>query len=203
MKTALQLVDALGTSTRELSDPSIKHVEHFSWAPDGQELLFDAATDSGHEIWRVSADGSGLSRFTNLNAQEPSWSPDGQRIAFASEDGIYVADRAGTNLRRLTTFLDAAFLVARQSAHSLSVQSRREALSPDLWSMNADGTNQKRVGAAGCWMIAWMDRPDSVLCIAGSAVDTIPAMHVLGLDLESAASFSIAGVGEPTLSWTK
>ena len=106
-ETALQLVDALGTSTRELSDPTTKHVENFSWAPDGQELLFDAATDSGHEIWRVSADGSGLSRFTNLNAQEPSWSPDGLRIAFTSEDGIYVVDRAGTNLRRLTTFSGA------------------------------------------------------------------------------------------------
>ena len=53
-------------------------------------------------------------------------------------------------------------------------------------------------------MVAWTDRPDSVLCIAGSAVDTIPAMYVLrDLNLETAAGFSIASLSEPILSWTK
>ena len=48
-ETALQLVDSLGTTTRDLSDLNARHVEHFSWAPDGQELLFDVATGNGHE----------------------------------------------------------------------------------------------------------------------------------------------------------
>lgn len=203
-ETRLQIVDVRGTTSKDLSGPNAGRVKGFSWAPDGQDLLFDAATDSRREIWRVSADGSGLGRFTNFTGQEPSWSPDGQRIAFASEDGIYVVDRAGTNLRRLTTFSGSRPSWSPDSQRILFLsKASGEGTAPDLWSMNADGANQKRVGVAGCWMVAWTDRPNFVLCIAGSAMSTVPAMHVLDLDLETAAGFSIVSLSEPTLSWTK
>lgn len=203
-ETVLQLVDALGTTTKDLSGPDARQVEYFSWAPDGLELLFDSATDSGREIWRVLADGSGLSRFANVNGREPSWSPNGQRIVFTSEDGIYVADRDGTNLKRLTAFSGARPAWSPDGRRILFLsRANGEGVAPDLWMMNADGANQKRVGAASCWMVAWTDRPDSVLCIAGSAVDTVPALHVLDLDLETAAGFPIASLSETTLSWTK
>ena len=90
----LFLADANGSDVRSLG---IRGVQP-AWSPDGSRLAFvsyadqngqtcarDDCTPNG-EIYVVGADGEGLHRLTQSNADDthPTWSPDGGRIAFAS-----------------------------------------------------------------------------------------------------------------------
>ncbi|MDE2886682.1 MAG: LpqB family beta-propeller domain-containing protein [Gemmatimonadota bacterium] len=79
-----------------------------AWSPDGEHIAFSSVRDGNSEIYRVGANGDGLTRLTNNDAEDiyPSWSPDGARIAFSSnQDGnfeIYVTRPEGSDLTRLT-----------------------------------------------------------------------------------------------------
>jgi hypothetical protein len=83
--------------------------------PGATELSVHSLSDivyvvDGRLVLSVN-DGKALDRLTPgwLRVTQPSWSPDGSQISFAatgrdgSLDGIYVVDRNGTGLRRLTT----------------------------------------------------------------------------------------------------
>jgi TolB protein len=81
-----------------------------SWSPDGRWIVFESDVESFSDIYRVSRDGSGLTRLTR-NAQgnfEPALSPDGTQIAFvSSRDGdpeLYRMRADGTKQQRLTAF---------------------------------------------------------------------------------------------------
>lgn len=79
-----------------------------AWSPEGEHIAFSSVRDGNSEIYRVGANGEGLTRLTNNDAEDiyPSWSPDGARIAFSSnQDGnfeIYVVNPEGSDLTRLT-----------------------------------------------------------------------------------------------------
>jgi Tol biopolymer transport system component len=80
-----------------------------AWSPDGKRLAFYSERDGNSEIYVMNADGSGVTRLTNTEADEgyPAWSPDGLTITFDSDrDGnfeIYAMKPDGSNVRRLTT----------------------------------------------------------------------------------------------------
>lgn len=81
-----------------------------AWSPDGEWIAFASVRDSPYwELYVMRADGSDVRRITwwqDASDVAPAWSPDGKWLAFASRrDGnweIYVADRDGGNLVRLT-----------------------------------------------------------------------------------------------------
>jgi WD40-like Beta Propeller Repeat/Lipoprotein LpqB beta-propeller domain len=79
-----------------------------SFSPDGSQIVFDAGTDSGYDIFLVNADGSNVQQVTTTGTDyNPSWSPDGTQILFtrqeaASESDIFSMDPDGSNVRRLT-----------------------------------------------------------------------------------------------------
>ena len=93
----LYLADADGSHVRPLGQPGVAGVSP-AWSPDGRSIAFVSFADhngtvcpaegcppSG-EIYRVDADGTGLTRLTTSTTDDehPTWSPDGARIAFAS-----------------------------------------------------------------------------------------------------------------------
>ncbi len=81
-----------------------------AWSPDGEWVAFASVRDSPYwELYVMRADGSDVRRITwwqDASDVAPAWSPDGKWLAFASRrDGnweIYIADRDGGNLVRLT-----------------------------------------------------------------------------------------------------
>ena len=111
-KRPMTLVDLL--EVPRISDPQLSR--------DGKEILFTlekadwkANRQIGH-IWRVSADGSGMTQMTmgEKGESSPRWSPDGKWIAFLARRGeneetqIYLLDSHGGEARALTKHKSAA-----------------------------------------------------------------------------------------------
>lgn len=70
-------------------------------------LIFWSSRDGNDEIYRVQADGTGLTNLTNDPGDDRyfAWSPDGKQIAFCSDRSgrweLYVMNADGADLRRL------------------------------------------------------------------------------------------------------
>ena len=92
------------------------------WSPDGTKFAYQAGhRGQGIDIYVANADGTGAMRLTDGNGTlhaAPAWSPDGMQIAFESnrhqppatgtrtplaQYEIYVMNRDGSNMRRLTS----------------------------------------------------------------------------------------------------
>jgi TolB protein len=93
-----------------------KNVKRIGWvgqynatprfSPDGKEIAFSSWLDNRFDIFKLNADGSGLSRLTKDfgSNEDPTFSNDGEFIAFTSQrvisrtqatQGIYIMDRYG------------------------------------------------------------------------------------------------------------
>src|SRR5579864_4068942 len=83
---SLWTLPATGGAARRITDEYMDARQPM-WAPDGQQLAFQAYRDGTWHIWAVNADGSSLRVLTSgpFDDREPSWSPDSGRIAFSSD----------------------------------------------------------------------------------------------------------------------
>jgi TolB protein len=83
------------------------------FSPDGKEIAFSSWLDNRFDIFRINADGTGLSRLTkNFGSNEdPTYSNDGRFIAFSSQrvlskkkavQDIYIMDRDGEIIGAVT-----------------------------------------------------------------------------------------------------
>jgi len=107
-------VDADGTGLTPLTNATASGAGSLvpQWSPDGSKIVFhssrkldgsDAAnTNFTSNIWRVNADGTGLTPLTNATASGahslyPQWSPDGSKIVFHSSRKLDGSDAANTN----------------------------------------------------------------------------------------------------------
>ena len=88
-----------------------------AWSPDGARLAFVSNRDGNFEIYVMSADGSNVRRLTDDQADDnsPSWSPDGKQIVFTRGGGPCAAAPGAP------------------------------CPEPDIYSMNADGSNQTKL----------------------------------------------------------
>jgi Tol biopolymer transport system component len=114
------------------------------------------SADVGNGIAVVRADGHGFRKLTrDRRDRSPAWSPDGSRLVFERGGQLYVINRDGTGLRRLTRRPTDA----RQPAWSPSgreIAFTREA-SGALWLMRADGSGRRVIYRGG--LDDTVDRP--------------------------------------------
>ena len=143
-----------------------------AWSPGGKRIAFTSTRTGNKEIFLMNPDGSGLLDITNNPASDsdPSWSPDGEFVAFTSDrDGnleIYETnDRF--QLRRLTNnvALDALPSFSPDGKYIVFESDRFAAGNRDIYVMNSDGTNVRRLTTSPAWEVA----PDWQRNIPGAA----------------------------------
>jgi TolB protein len=134
-----------------------------TWSPNERLLVFQrvSSTPRGSGLFTIRPSGSGLTRIA-AEGSYPQWSPDGDRIVFdPTPDSIAVANADGTHLRVL-------FSGARGTgpgAPSWSPDGRKlvffktprrpKGYVAEVWTMNADGSNKKRLYRSGCCVSEW------------------------------------------------
>ena len=86
------------------------------WSPDGTRIVYRSGVNADDEIWRMNANGTGVTNISNTGAaveERPVWSPAGDRIAFVkgafSSAEVWTMNPDGSGQTRVTndTFLDA------------------------------------------------------------------------------------------------
>ncbi len=176
----LYVMDADGGNVRQLTNTPEVSEHDAAWSPDGRHIAYSAqprapiAADGTRQdrqpaqVWIMDADGSNARALTGGSSRNirPAWSPDGSTIAFMSDrhadfdlnlmgtdDGdfeIYLMDRDGSNVRRLTKYAGAAHTPAwspdgqRIAFHLQNGHVGRNGTA-NIHVMNADGSNLRRL----------------------------------------------------------
>ena len=124
------------------------------WSADGTELAFTTGPDQ--QIRIIRRDGSGQLIALEVPRRKMgmlgalTWSPDGTRIAFASETGIYVVNRDGSGLQKVTQY--RGHHACADVEPSWSPDGSRiifavtcEGGSEGIWSVHMDGSDRSRL----------------------------------------------------------
>jgi Tol biopolymer transport system component len=122
------------------------------WSRDGRRVAYDGTRG----IVVARADGTGASQLTFGEDSLPRWSPDGRQLAFQRivaggvESDIFVVNRDGSGLRRLT------FTHSQMTRRpSWSLDGSRIAYDGDgfFYVMNRDGSEQRKAsaGSSATW----------------------------------------------------
>ncbi len=115
-------------------------------------IVFQSNRDGNFEIYTMNSDGGSQRRITDSPSNDitPRWSPDGSTILFASDRSgewdIYTVDSSGSGLKQLTKGqgTNTAPCWAFNGTKILFV-STRDAINGDLYLMNADGEDTRRI----------------------------------------------------------
>ncbi len=133
-----------------------------SFSPNGKSLIYCASTENSHNIYRMDVNGS-KSQLIISNASSPKYSPQGDKIVYSSsgkerEAQIFVANTDGGNQKQLTFTVsprrwpgwapdgngDPQWTPDGKKIVYVSWENEK----PEIFIMNADGSNQKRLTRA-------------------------------------------------------
>jgi Tol biopolymer transport system component len=176
----LWVINADGSGRKQITNNAYLYGEgdrHPSWSPDGERIFFtrdlepaagNCLRDFCDEIFRVNADGSGLTQITHdiANETSPEMSPNGDKIVFTKTlcepmfpppsrcpVGIYLMNPDGTGETALTS--DGFEPSWSPDGSKIAFVSNRHSCCAgwEIYTMNADGSDPKR--------LTFSDRPSS------------------------------------------
>lgn len=133
------------------------------------EIVFTSSRDGNLEIYSMAGDGTNPRRLTNnpANDDSPAWSPDGNSILFASDrDGfwnIYEMSAVGADIRQLTTGRETNIEPCwGKDGGTIGFISSRDTIGGELYLMNRDGSNVRRITHGGLVKEASVLSPDGM-----------------------------------------
>jgi Tol biopolymer transport system component len=189
-----------------------------TWSPDGRQIAFNSERSGTMRLYIMNADGSDVRQVdTNIWVEYADWSPDGTKFVCecrppgSNDYEVYVFNADGSDPQRLTTVTghdgfpvwspDGALIAfssdrddCRYSSAADCIRTGKDGPHSDVWIMNADGTDQRRISETFGQFLAWT--PDGAYVVFGS----LDGLHVVTPDGSEDRHVQIEGIiGDPTL----
>jgi TolB protein len=148
-----------------------------AFSPDGKSIAYQSyRSDFPDIIVQYIYEGRPYTKPANGSAEKanflPAWSPDGSKLAFMSsrDNGnpeIYVVNRDGTGLRRLTTHPENdASPTWSPTGNQIAFTSNRSG-TPQIWIMNDDGSEPRQLThETNCDRPTWSPAPFNEIAYA-------------------------------------
>ena len=118
--------------------------------PIGDLIAFISTRDGTTKIYLTAADGSIVAPLTDLEANGPAWSSDGRTIAFNCAADICAVNVDGSDLINLTNTpwpgISEANPIWSPDGEMIAFM-RKAGEYHDIYVMNADGTNQRKLSS--------------------------------------------------------
>jgi dipeptidyl aminopeptidase/acylaminoacyl peptidase len=171
----LFVINVDGTGLRSVMPDAQIQVEDPEWSPDGTRF----ALSNGSDIYTVNADGTGLTNVTTAersNERHPSWSPDGSRIAFVNLTDLKVIPATGGASTTVTTGQREMWETSwsPDGQQLVFVADVAGPLQEELWVVNADGSNLRRLNVDSETTVDWGKAAVVPPPVAGVSVNVAP-----------------------------
>ncbi len=122
-----------------------------AWSPDGKHVALTLSKDGNPEIYVLTLATGAFRRLTRHAGidTDPTWAPSGRQIAFVSDRAgsanIFVMDAEGASVRQLTS--GGHHTQPRWSPRGDVIAYTARQGTFDLWLINVDGSNPRRLTA--------------------------------------------------------
>lgn len=206
----LFLINADGSGKNQLTHlPGREYSPSFS--PDGKQLVFYShLNDSTWSLFSIAVDGSGVRRLTavdNIWDWSPRYSPNGQTLIFARtvlkpryRSELWTMDIDGSNAKRFGC-IDGQGPDWSPDGKRIVYFHYREGLG-DIWLIDADGKNRKRLTnhPAEDWWPKWS--PDGKYIAFQSRRDGNHEIYVMNDNGTDLRRLTINGADDEEPSWS-
>lgn len=176
------------------------------------QLAFsNTGSDGNNEIYTILSDRTGLTGLTSTAQREcgPAWSPDGSKIAFYVHYNDlnwseFIMDADGQNIKRLTNTAKVCDGTPAWSPDGRFIAFGRwypqENYRAELWMMNADGTDQHRVGTFSADSPSWS--PDGSEMAISYHINNRSGIAIVSQDGSDLREISTEGTENWSPAWS-